>query len=215
MHTVGCAGFAVPATRYFKEYAFVEIQETALGTPGQGTLRRWRREAPEGFEFALLAPREIAQEGFRAGRAVADALERLQEVAAELSATTAVFLASPEFAATKPNRAALREFLGLARERFETVVFDAGPAWSPDEADQLAEEAGALAARDPLVAGASARAVAYYRLPGPAGRKSRYEDPALERLAEIAGANEAQRATYVFANVDMFTDAGRFRRLTG
>ncbi|MCC6217760.1 MAG: DUF72 domain-containing protein [Polyangiaceae bacterium] len=213
MITIGCAGFAVPATRYFKEYAFVEIQETALGTPGQGTLRRWKREAPEGFEFALLAPKEIAQEAFRSGRVVTDALGRLQEVAVELAATTAVFLAPPEFPASKPNRAALRDFLGLARERFATVVFDAGPGWAPDEADQLAEEAGALAARDPLVAGVSARPVSYYRLPGPAGRKSRYEDPAIERLAEIANANTEQQARYVFANVDMFTDAGRFRRL--
>ena len=54
MITVGCAGFAVPATRYFKEYLFVEVQETHLAVPGPGTLRRWRREAPEGFEFALL-----------------------------------------------------------------------------------------------------------------------------------------------------------------
>ena len=44
MITVGCAGFAVPATRYFKEYLFVEVQETHLAVPGPGTVRRWRRE---------------------------------------------------------------------------------------------------------------------------------------------------------------------------
>ena len=68
MVTVGCAGFAVPATRYFKEYLFVEVQETHLAVPGPGTLRRWRREAPEGFEFALLGPREVGQEGFGPAR---------------------------------------------------------------------------------------------------------------------------------------------------
>ncbi len=28
MITVGCAGFPVPATRYFREFMFVEVQET-------------------------------------------------------------------------------------------------------------------------------------------------------------------------------------------
>ena len=61
MITVGCSGFAVPATRYFKEYGFVEVQETHRAVPGPGTIRRWRREAPDGFQFALLGPREIAR----------------------------------------------------------------------------------------------------------------------------------------------------------
>jgi len=47
MITVGCAGFPVPATRYWKEFMFVEVQETHVSTPGPGTVRRWRREAPD------------------------------------------------------------------------------------------------------------------------------------------------------------------------
>ncbi len=60
--------------------------------------------------------------------------------------------------------------------------------------------------------GLSKRKAAYYRLPGPAGHKSRYEDPAIEKLAEIALAGGDQSATYVFTNVDMFADAKRFKR---
>ena len=52
----------------------------------------------------------------------------------------------------------------------------------------------------------------YYRLPGPAGHKSRYEDPAIERLAEIALAARNEHATYVFTNVDMFADAKRLKK---
>jgi uncharacterized protein YecE (DUF72 family) len=214
MITVGCAGFAVPATRYFKEYLFVEIQETHLAVPGPGTVRRWRREAPEGFEFALLGPRQIAQEDFRSGKVLESALEMLDGVAQELDAKIAVFAASPEFTASRPNKAALRDFLKLARERYATVVFEA-PAWKPDEAEGLAEETDTLAARDPLQAGLSKKPRAYYRLPGPAGRKSRYEDPAIEKLAEIASGGLDQDATYVFANVDMFADAKRFKKAMG
>lgn len=212
MLTVGCAGFAVPATRYFKEYLFVEVQETHLAVPGPGTLRRWRREAPNGFEFALLGPRQIGQEGFREGKVIETALKSLSDVAAELEATTAVFVAPTDFTSSRANRSALKEFLGGARKIFNRVVFEPGPAWNPDDADGLAEETGSLASRDPLQHGLSKRDVAYYRLPGPAGHKSRYEDPAIERLAEIASEGLDQEATYVFTNVDMFADAKRFKK---
>jgi len=49
-------------------------------------------------------------------------------------------------------------------------------------------------------------------LPGPAGHKSRYEDPAIEKLADIANAGKTQDATYVFTNVDMFADAKRLKK---
>ena len=215
MIIVGCAGFAVPATRYFKEYLFVEVQETHLATPGSGTLRRWRREAPNGFEFALLGPREVGQEGFRSGKVIETALKTLSDVAKELSATTAVFTAPPDFTSSRANKAALRDFLKAVHRGFDLIVFDPGPAWNPDDADEIAEETKSLAARDPLHHGVSKRTEAYYRLPGPAGHKSRYEDPAIERLAELAQEAPDQQATYVFCNVDMFADAKRFKKALG
>ncbi len=211
MMTVGCAGFAVPATRYFKEYLFVEIQETNLAIPGPGTIRRWAREAPRGFEFALLGPRECTIEGFKPGKVIDAALEGLATVRDQLNATTAVFVAAPEFTNSRTNKANLKEFLKLVRPAYSRIVFEC-PGWKADEADALAEETETLAARDPLQAGLSKRPEAYYRLPGPAGRKSRYEDPAIEDLAGIAAGGRDQKAHYVFANVDMFSDAKRFRR---
>ncbi len=193
----------------------MEVQETHLAVPGPGTIRRWRREAPDGFEFALLGPRQVAQEGFRAGKVVETALESLLAVAAELDAKTAVFIAPPDFTANRANKGALRSFLEDVTKRFERIAFDAGPGWTPKEAEGVAEETGTVAIRDPLEHGLSEKEVAYYRLPGPAGRKSRYEDPAIEKLAELAEAATHRDATYVFANVDMFADAKRFKRQLG
>jgi uncharacterized protein YecE (DUF72 family) len=215
MITIGCAGFAVPATRYFKEYLFVEIQETHLATPGQGTVRRWQREAPQGFQFALLAPREIGQEQFRDGDAIQAALARLNDTAKELNARTAVFLAPADFPNSRTNKSALKAFLTSVKKHFDRVVFDAGPGWKPDDADSLAEDTKTVATRDPLQHGLSKRKEAYYRLPGPAGHKSRYEDPVIDRLGEIASEDLNQNATYVFTNVDMFADAKRFRKTLG
>ncbi|MGK4004827.1 DUF72 domain-containing protein [Sorangium sp. So ce1036] len=212
MITVGCAGFPVPATRYFREFMFVEVQETHVSLPGPGTIRRWRREAPVGFRFALLGPREIGQEGFRDGKVIETALKSIEAVADELEAKSAVFVGPPEFTPTRANKTILRDFLVNVKKRFERVVFEPPPGWDPDECDELTQEVGALAARDPLNAGLSRLKVAYYRLHGPAGHKSRYEDPAIERLAEIARGAKHDDATYVFTNVDMFADAKRFKK---
>jgi uncharacterized protein YecE (DUF72 family) len=212
MITVGCAGFPVPATRYFREFTFVEVQETHVALPGPGTIRRWRREAPEGFQFALLGPREVGQEGFRDGKVVETALRMLSGVAKELEATTAIFVAPPEFPPTRPNKAAVSEFLNSVRKKFNRVIFEPAPGWDPDESDEIAAGAHAMAARDPLSHGLSKAPIAYYRLPGPAGHKSRYEDPAIERLADIAKKGKHKEAMYVFTNVDMFSDAKRFKK---
>ena len=210
--TVGCAGFPVPATRYFKEFSFVEIQETHHALPGMGTIRRWKREAPPTFTFAMLAPREIGQEGFREGKVVETALNTLFEVGKELASSIAIFVAPPELVENKANKAAVKEFLGNVRKKFDRVVWEAPTAWDADDAATLAIDAKVVPARDPLAHGKLDAPIAYYRLPGPAGHKSRYEDPAIEKLAEIARTAKHKDATYVFTNVDMFADAKRFKK---
>jgi len=212
MITIGCAGFPVPATRYFKEFLFVEIQDTHVTQPGTGTVRRWRREAPPGFVFAVQSPKDIGQEGFREGKIIETALRNMVDVARELDAQTAVFGAPPDFTASRANKAAVKAFLGSVKRKFARIVWEPPPAWDADEAQALAAECGATASRDPLASGTSTAPFAYYRLPGPAGHKSRYEDPAIEKLGEIALAAKNEHAIYVFANVDMFADAKRLRK---
>jgi uncharacterized protein YecE (DUF72 family) len=210
--TVGCAGFPVPATRYFKEFSFVEIQETHHALPGMGTIRRWRREAPEGFAFAMLAPREIGQEGFREGKVVETALNTLLDVGKELESTLAVFSSPPELVQNRANKSAVKDFLTSVRKKFDRVVWEAPPTWDADEAAALAVDVKVIPSRDPLAHGKLESPTAYYRLHGPAGHKSRYEDPAIEKLAQIAKDAKHKDATYVFTNVDMFADAKRFKK---
>ena len=69
-----------------------------------------------------------------------------------------------------------------------------------------------IPARDPLAHGMLSAQVAYARLPGPAGHKSRYDDPAIEKLAALAKDAKHKDVTYVFTNVDMSADAKRFKK---
>ncbi len=212
MIVVGCAGFPVPATRFFKEFSFVEVQETHVALPGIGTVRRWRREAPTGFEFAMLAPREIGLEGFRDGKVTETALKNLLGVGKELSATTAVFVAPPDFTASRATKASVKDFLLAVRKKFDRVVWEAPPTWDIKDAEAAAQGSGAIVARDPLVHGLSKADTAYYRLPGPAGHKSRYEDPAIDKLADLAKSAKHKAVHYVFTNVDMYADGKRFKK---
>ena len=212
MITIGCAGFPVPATRYFKEFLFVEVQDTHVATPGTGTIRRWRREAPAGFAFSLLAPKEIGAAGFREAKASDAALKNMLEVSRELDGQTAVFPAPPDFSPSRANRTAVKDFLSGVKKKFGRVVFEPPVGWDADDPGTLADEAGAIAARDPLASGLAKGSFGYYRLPGPAGHKSRYEDPAIEKLAQIAAEPRNEHAVFVFTNVDMFADARRLRK---
>jgi uncharacterized protein YecE (DUF72 family) len=177
-----------------------------------GTIRRWRREAPDGFVFSMLAPREIGQEGFREGKVVETALKTLLEVGKELESKIAVFSSPPEFAHNRANKAAVKDFLSGVRKKFDRVIWEAPLTWDADEAAAIAADAKVIAARDPLLHGLTDAPVAYYRLAGPAGHKSRYEDPAIEKLALLAKDAKHKDATYVFTNVDMFADAKRFKK---
>src|SRR5947209_3103378 len=79
--TVGCCGFPVPATRYFQEeFTYVEVQDVHVATSVMGTIRRWKRESPPSFQFAVIAPRDVGLEGYRDGKIVETALGQLMGV---------------------------------------------------------------------------------------------------------------------------------------
>ena len=52
---VGCCGFRSSRESYYAVLDSVEVQHTFYQPPQVSTLRRWREEAPRGFEFALKA----------------------------------------------------------------------------------------------------------------------------------------------------------------
>ena len=107
----------------------------------------------------------------------------------------------------------MKEFLAEREEEVRARRLGSRrPRGTPTTPRRSRQTPASIAARDPLAHGTLDAPVAYYRLPGPAGHKSRYEDPAIEKLAEIARSAKNKDATYVFTNVDMFADAKRFKK---
>jgi uncharacterized protein YecE (DUF72 family) len=211
---VGCAGFPVPVSRYWGELRAVEIVETELGIPGEGTVRRWAREAPAGYGFALLAPKAIAAGGFGKGKENAAVLEALAGVAKKLDAKAVVFASDARPA--RGSKQTLQAFAAWLRGmKLPPAVFDL-PQWSAKELAAALEGTGAVAAQDPFRAPPVLEgALAYLRLPGPAGHRSRYDDAALETIAAHLRASNAATTFCTFVNVDCLANAKRIVELLG
>jgi uncharacterized protein YecE (DUF72 family) len=210
MIVVACSGFPVPVSRYFRSFEAVEIVDTEIGVPGEGTLRRWLREAPRGFVFSLLAPQSLAASGFAKSRENKEVLEGLGEFATALGARAIVLRGPEDFKPGKATQSTLYAFLGQAPKKLPTLVVDL-PGWTAAQIEGAAR-GRAIAARDPLRDEPMPDGdLVYFRLPGPAGRRSRYDEPSLDRIAQAARKSTADTTMIVFANVDMETNANALR----
>ena len=217
MVVVACSGFPVPVSRYFREFEGVEISETELGIPGQGTVRRWLREAPEGFVFTLLAPKEIATTGFQLTPATDKLVKEVGALCKSMNALGVVFAAPPEFTATRPNKSAVKKFVESLPARYPKAVLSLGGFKLSEVLAAVDGKKNVIAAYDPLQDDPppSKAELNYVRLPGPAGFRSRYDETSLERVVEHVKASKAKHTLCVFHNIDMHANASRARELLG
>lgn len=217
MAVVACSGFPVPVSRYFREFEGVEISETELGIPGAGTVRRWMREAPEGFVFTLLAPKEIANAGFLLTPPTEKLVKEVGALCKSMNALAVVFAAAPEFTPTRPNKSAVKKFVEGLPARYPKAVLSLGGFKLADTLSCIDAKKNVIAAYDPLVDDPppSKGDLAYIRLPGPAGFRSRYDETSLERVVTHVKASKSKATVCVFHNIDMHANASRARELLG
>ncbi|MCA9582831.1 MAG: DUF72 domain-containing protein [Myxococcales bacterium] len=204
---VGCSGFPVPASRYWDELSGIEITETELGVPGDGTLRRWARESPKRFAFSMVAPKEVADSGFEPSAENIALILAVAEIAPKIRAKAIVFQAPEGFKPTPTHRKKVKAFLKALPKDFPTAIVLDFPEWKPAQILAAAEPRNVVAAYDPLTDDAPKGDFAYVRLPGPAGRRSRYDDEALAKIASHFQSVKSGDVLCVFRNQDMFVNA--------
>ena len=215
MFVVACSGFPVPVSRYWKEFRAVEISDTEIAIPGAGTIRRWIREAPEGFVFTIVAPKSIGESGFRRTNENKATCEAIAKLACDLKARAVVFTADESFKHGKANRTALRAFLGFLPDNMPPVVFDL-PAWKPADIAATCHDRPAIAAYDPLTDNTPPKtSMMYIRLPGPAGHRSRYDESSIQKIADHCAKLDAELVFCVFQNIDMQTNAHQLTKKLG
>jgi uncharacterized protein YecE (DUF72 family) len=199
MFTVACSGFPVPVSRYWREFDAVEISDTEIAIPGAGTVRRWIRESPEDFLFTVVAPKSVADSGFRRTKENKATCEAVAALAKDLKAKAVVFHADEKFKHGKANRTALRAFLGFVPSDLPPLVLDFD-AWKPSDI--------AAACGDPLTDDPPPKSkMTYIRLPGPAGHRSRYDEASVGKIADHCNSLDVEVGICVFRNIDMQTNA--------
>jgi uncharacterized protein YecE (DUF72 family) len=210
---VACSGFPVPVSRYFQSFNAVEISDTELGIPGAGTRRRWLREAPRGSAFSVLGPKRIGASGFAVDRENVDSLNAVGKFARLLKARALVLTEEGNFGPTRGNRSRLGKFFDSLPEGLPQPVIDL-PHWSFAQLEAVLGGSGAVIAYDPLkIDPPPGGRLAYARLPGPSGYRSRYDEPSIEKIARRCARSPAEVTLCVFCNIDRFVNASSARAL--
>jgi len=57
---VGCCGYPTGMKKYQEVFSLVELNSTFYTYPKPQTVRKWREEAPRGFEFTVKAHQDIS-----------------------------------------------------------------------------------------------------------------------------------------------------------
>jgi len=217
---IGTAGWSLPQSaahefasagpvlvRYAERFRTVEINSSFYRPHRRTTYERWAQSTPDGFRFAVKAPRQITHDRRLIGAAdlIGPFLESIEGLGAKLGP---VLIQSPPSLAF--DDATASTFFGQWRAAFDglTVCETRHASWFTDAAEQrLAAFNVARVAADPALTPSAARpggfdGCAYYRLHGsPVMYSSAYGPDRLDALAETLAHSAAARPTWcIFDN---------------
>ena len=200
---VGCAGWNIPResagsfpaegshlVRYSRVFNCVEINSSFYREHKLSTWERWREAVPDGFQFAVKAPRAITHDAKLKGSN--ESLSKfLQQVTVLREKLGPILFQLPPSLEFEPNTAV--DFLDMLRQSFSgDVVWEPRhKSWFKDDATSTLSRFGvARAAADPACVSSAAhpgaaREVVYFRLHGsPRRYYSAYDESFLQTLAE-------------------------------
>jgi len=227
---IGCCGFRSSRESYYGVLDSVEVQHTFYQPPQVATLRRWREEAPAGFEFTLKAwqlithqassptyrrlRRQLTEEEkegagfFRPSEVVRGAWELTRECAEALAARAVLFQCPASFKPARENVENMRRFFRGAERGGLAFCWEPRGGWPRELIKELCEELELWHVVDPFAERTVTPRRCYFRLHGRKGWRYKYEDGELEELYSML---PRDAPSYVFFNnVEMLDDAARF-----
>ena len=230
---IGCCGFRSSRETYFASLPAVEVQHTFYQPPQPSTLRRWRDEAPAGFEFTLKAWQLITHESrsptykrlkrelssaekeqsgsFRPTPIVKEAWDVTRECAKVLGARVVLFQCPASFRPTGDNVENMLKFFSEVNRGGLIFCWEPRGDWPRELVKDLCKDLKLWHVVDPFSERTLTPQKCYFRLHGRGGWRYSYEDGELEELYSML----AERAeSYVFFNnVNMRRDALRFKEI--
>jgi uncharacterized protein YecE (DUF72 family) len=230
---IGCCGLRMQKAEYASLLPAVEVQQTFYQPPKPDTLRRWREEVPDDFEFTIkawqlithqsrsptykrlktkLSEEELEQCGsFRSTPIVKKAWELMLECADALRSRCMLFQCPASFTPTAENLSNMRTFFSSIERGGLNFLWEPRGDWPADTIRMLCGELNLVHVVDPFSARTLTPEFCYFRLHGRRGWRYVYTDDELEELLEML--QPAKSAYVMFNNVKMVQDALRFQEL--
>lgn len=214
--------------KYFEEFEVVEVQKTFYQPISVETVKKWRKMAPNNFEFCVKALQIIThppssptyrkaklsvKDGgfFKPIKEVFEAWQITKNVADALKAKIIVFQTPKSFKESKKNIENMKEFFNSIDDY--TFVWEARD-WSGEVVKSICAELNLVHCVDPFVADPLYGNISYFRLHGSHKKmyKHKYGQDELFWLKNYC--KRLNKDTYVmFNNVYMRDDATNFKRL--
>lgn len=222
---IGCCGFPVSKTKYYKNLPIVEINSTFYKHPKQSVLLKWRKEAPENFEFTVKAHQNISHVyKLDPKPECIKALNLMVDICKTLNSKILLIQTPASFKPEKTILKKIQDFFKKAKADKHKVFLvweTRGLDWFKSEVKKtlkkVFDDYGIIHCTDPLVnLPISIGELAYFRLHGLGKRLYyyQYSDDELKKLLKTVKKFDGKREVYVlFNNLTMFTDALRFKSL--
>ena len=230
----GCCGFRLTKRKYAEQFPVVEVQQTFYQPPKKlETLKHWRAEVPEDFEFTLkvwqlithscqspsyrrlttrFTPVELEQCGsFQSTPQVREAWDTMRACARTLSARLMLFQCPASFGPTPRNLTQMRQFFETVERDDLVFLWEPRGNWPESLVTTLCRDLDLVHVVDPFLAHTVTPKFVYFRLHGGKGFQHVYSNAELHKLRDMLPAGKP--AYVLFNNVNMIEDAERFREL--
>ena len=233
MIKIGCCGWSEAHQKYYRDFGALEIQETFYNPGKISKYQKWKREAPDNFEFIVkswqlithapssptyrklkmeILTKEKKNYGFfQLTTPVMKAWEKIEQVAKVLNSKIILFQCPASFKATEENKENLKKFVKKIKSKKYILVWEPRK-WGEKDIKEVCEETGLVHVVDPFKAKPVKGKINYFRLHGKPGYNLRYKytDSDLNQLKRFCD----KETNYVmFNNISMAQDAKRFQKL--
>ncbi len=227
MIKVGCCGFTVSKKIYFKYLSLVEIQQTFYQPPKLETAKKWREEAPIGFEFTLKAWQLITHEPssptyrrlkinikdenkknygfFKNTDEVHEAWQKTKHFAKALGAKIIVFQCPASFNPTDENIKNIKSFFKKTEREDLIFIWEPRGQWKMDQIERICKELNLYPCIDIFNYNPPKGDFLYLRLHGKTGYRYKYSNDDLMKIKETA--ESYPQAYILFNNVNMYEDS--------
>ena len=198
-----------PGRKYTAELNFAELALKAP-LPKPGTLAKWKKDLPEGFEIGLRAPDSAwnpAEGPLRSGPAIDQGLAWLTEASEALEASILVVATSAAVTTGARDRDRLREYFGRLPRREElAIVWRPTGLWEPEAVQSMARSMSVIGGFDAVDDPAPGGDVIYGSLLAEGLRRSFSHAQLLDVIDKLSG-SDAARAYVTIDSPQSFREA--------